>query len=190
MKIGYVRVSTTEQNTARQDAMMQAQGVERVFTDKMSGKNTDRPQLKAMLDFAREGDVVIVESYSRLARSTSDLLNIVEQLNKKGVGFISLHEQFDTTTPQGKLMLTIFAGLAAFEREQMLQRQREGIEQAKERGVYKGRQPISVDADRFAVEVAAWKNGKQTARETMNNLGLKPNTFYRRVKEMEQGAAE
>lgn len=186
MKIGYVRVSTEEQNTARQDAMMKAHGVERVFTDKLSGKNTERPQLKAMMEFSREGDTVIVESYSRLARSTSDLLKIVEQLSKKGVGFISIHEQFDTTTPQGKLMLTIFAGLAAFEREQLLQRQREGIEAAKKRGVYNGRQPISIDEDKFAVEVAAWKDGRQTARETMKHLGLKPNTFYRRVKELEK----
>ena len=184
MKVAYIRVSTEEQNTARQDAMMQEQGVEKVFTEKISGKNMERPQLQAMLDFVREGDVVYVESYSRLARSTSDLLNIVEQLTKKGAGFVSLHENFDTTTPQGRLMLTIFAGLAAFEREQLLQRQREGIAQAKERGAYKGRQPISVDEDSFTREVKAWRAGDQTATAAMKKLGLKPNTVYRRVKEM------
>lgn len=99
MKVAYIRVSTEEQNTARQDAMMQEQGVEKVFTEKISGKNMERPQLQAMLDYVREGDVVYVESYSRLARSTSDLLNIVDQLTKKGAGFVSLHENFDTTTP-------------------------------------------------------------------------------------------
>lgn len=184
MKVAYIRVSTEEQNTARQDAMMQEQGVEKVFTEKISGKNMERPQLQAMFDYVREGDVVYVESYSRLARSTSDLLNIVEQLTKKGAGFVSLHENFDTTTPQGRLMLTIFAGLAAFEREQLLQRQREGIAQAKERGAYKGRQPIIVDEDSFTREVKAWRAGDQTATAAMKKLGLKPNTFYRRVKEM------
>ncbi len=183
VKVAYIRVSTEEQNTARQDAMMKAQGVEKVFTEKISGKNMERPQLQAMLDYVREGDVVFVESYSRLARSTADLLDIVDRLDKKGVGFVSLHENFDTTTPQGRLMVTIFAGLAAFEREQLLQRQREGIAQAKERGAYKGRQPIKVDDEAFTREVAAWKAGKQTARETMQKLGLKPNTFYRRVKD-------
>lgn len=184
MKVAYIRVSTEEQNTARQDAMMKDQGIEKVFTEKISGKNMERPQLQAMLDYVREGDVVYVESYSRLARSTSDLLNIVDQLTKKGAGFVSLHENFDTTTPQGRLMLTIFAGLAAFEREQLLQRQREGIAQAKERGAYKGRQPIAVDEEAFIREVKTWKDGQQTATAAMKKLGLKPNTFYRRVKEL------
>lgn len=194
MKVGYIRVSTQEQNTARQDAMMQ--DCEKIFTEKISGKNTERPQLQAMMQFVREGDTVVVESYSRFSRNTADLLTLVGQLEQKGVGFVSLHEQVDTTTPQGRLVFTIFAGLAQFEREQTLQRQAEGIAAAKARDAerkaaglaaetYKGRQPIAVDSDRFAAEVAAWKDGKQTARQTMERLGLKPNTFYRRVKEYE-----
>ena len=139
MKVGYVRVSTTEQNTARQEDMMKTLGVEKVFIDKCSGKDTDRPQLQQMLEFVREGDNVVVESYSRLARSTRDLLSLLEQLNSKGVKFISVKENFDTSTPQGELMLTIFAGLAQFEREVMLQRQREGILLAQAAGKYKGR---------------------------------------------------
>lgn len=187
-RIAYIRVSTEEQNTARQDAMMK--DCDKVFTEKISGKNTNRPQLQAMMDYVREGDVVIIESYSRLARNTSDLLQLVERLDHKGVGLISLHEQVDTTTPQGRLMLTIFAGLAAFEREQTLQRQAEGIAAAKAEGKYKGRQPIAIDDAAFAREVKAWRAGEQTATAAMNKLGLKPNTFYRRVKEHEQGAAE
>lgn len=184
MKVAYIRVSTEGQNTARQDAMMQ--DCEKVFAEKASGKDANRPQLQAMMQFVREGDVVVVESYSRLARNTADLLNIVEKLDSKGVGLISLHEKIDTTTPQGRFMLTVFAGLAAFEREQTLQRQREGIAEAKKAGKYKGRQPIAVDDTEFAKQYREWKAGRQTATAAMNNLGLKPNTFYRRVKEYEE----
>lgn len=190
MKVAYIRVSTEEQNTARQDSMMQAQGVEKVFTEKISGKNTNRPQLHAMLDFVREGDVVVVESYSRFSRDTSDLLELVGKLEEKGVSFVSLHENVDTTTPQGRLVFTLFAGLAQFEREQTLQRQREGIEEAKKAGKYKGRQPIAVDGAAFEQEYRAWKDGKQTATAAMQKLNLKPNTWYRRVKEYENKAGE
>lgn len=183
-RIAYIRVSTEEQNTARQDAMMK--DCDKVFTEKISGKNTDRPQLKKLMEYVREGDVVVVESYSRFSRNTADLLNLVQQLEKKGVQFISLHENVDTSTPQGKLIFTIFAGLAQFEREQTLQRQREGIEEAKAAGKYKGRQPIRVDETMFEAEVKIMREGKQTARQAMEHLGLKPNTFYRRLKELEK----
>ena len=142
-RIGYCRVSTEEQNTARQEAALA--DCDKVFIDKASGKNTERPQLQAMLGYVREGDVLVVESYSRLSRSTADLLRIVETLKSKGVNFISLKERTDTTTPQGELVMTIFAGIAQFEREQLLQRQREGIAIAKEQGKYKGRQRIAID---------------------------------------------
>lgn len=194
-RIGYIRVSTQEQNTARQDIMMA--DCDKIFAEKISGKNTDRPQLRKLMEYVREGDTVVVESYSRFSRNTKDLLELVEQLQDKGVEFVSLHENVDTSTPQGKLIFTIFAGLAQFEREQTLMRQREGIEAAKEKDAarkaggmepvsYRGRQPIKVDAAKFAAEVEAWKAGKQTARETMERLNMKPNTFYRRVKELEQ----
>ncbi|MEG2650470.1 MAG: recombinase family protein, partial [Eubacterium sp.] len=113
-RIGYIRVSTEEQNEARQEVIMEQLDASKVFIEKLSGKDTNRPQLKAMLDYVREGDTVVVESYSRLARSTKDLLNIVDELSSKGVQFISQKENIDTTTPQGRLMLTIFAGLAQF----------------------------------------------------------------------------
>ncbi len=139
MKIGYIRISTTDQNTARQEVLMMELGVEQVFIDRMSGKNTDRPELKRMMNFVREGDVVIVESISRFARNTKDLLELVDQLTEKQVEFISKKEAIDTTTPTGKFMLTVFGAVAELEREYILQRQKEGIAIAKQNGVYKGR---------------------------------------------------
>ena len=133
MNVAYIRVSTEEQNTARQEEAMKRFDCERIFLEKISGKNTDRPQLKAMLDYVREGDTLIVESYSRLARNTSDLLSIVDRLNEKHVAFKSIKENVDTSTPQGKLMLTIFAGLAQFERECILERQKEAYKKSIEK---------------------------------------------------------
>ena len=163
---------------------------DKVFIDKASGKNTERPQLHAMLDYVWEGEVLVVESYSRLSHSTADLLRIVETLKSKGVNFISLKERTDTTTPQGELVMTIFAGIAQFEREQLLQRQREGIAIAKEQGKYKGRQRIAIDDTAFEKTYAEWKGGRITAVKAMERLGIKPNTFYRRVREYEESRAE
>lgn len=185
MRVGYIRVSTDGQNTARQEIALDGAGVEKRFIEKCSGKDTNRPQLKAMLDFIREDDIVIVESYSRLARGTVDLLKLVEQITGKGAQFISLKENIDTSTPQGRLMMTIFAGLSQFERECMLQRQREGIQEAKKQGKYKGRKPIFVDKSAFETQYRVWKGGQITAKKAMENLGLKPNTFYRKVREYE-----
>lgn len=184
--IKYIRVSTQEQNTARQET--DTAKYDKVFIEKVSGKNTkDRPELAKLMAYVREGDTVTVDSYSRFARSTIDLLKLVDELNKKGVQFRSLKEQTDTTTPQGRLIFTIFAGLAEFEREQMLQRQAEGIAIAKAEGKYRGRQPIKVDIKQFERQYKAWKAGTLTATEAMKNLDLKPNTFYRRVKAYEEG---
>ena len=132
MTIGYIRISTTDQNTARQEVLMKELGAEQVFIDRMSGKNTDRPELKRMMSFVREGDTVIVESISRFARNTKDLLELVERLTKKRVEFVSKKEAIDTSTPTGKFMLTVFGAVAELEREYILQRQREGIAIAKQ----------------------------------------------------------
>ena len=140
MKIGYIRVSTEEQNTVRQETLMEELGVDEIYIDKASGKSSERPQLKKMMQFVRRGDVVIVESISRFARNTKDLLNLIEDLSAKDVTFISKKEAIDTTTPSGKFMLTVFGAVAELEREYILQRQREGIEIAKKQGKYKGRQ--------------------------------------------------
>ena len=133
MKIGYIRISTEEQNEARQEVLMKELKVDQVFIDKTSGKNTERPQLKEMMSFVRKGDTVVVESISRFARNTKDLLSLVEQLSKKQVQFISKKETIDTTTPAGKFMLTVFAAVSELEREYILQRQSEGIAIAKQK---------------------------------------------------------
>ena len=127
MRIGYIRVSTVEQNSIRQEVMMEDFGVDQVFIDRMSGKSADRPALKRMMSFVREGDTVIVESISRFARNTKDLLDLVEQLTAKKVEFISKKEAIDTSTATGKFMLTVFGAVAELEREYILQRQKEGI---------------------------------------------------------------
>ena len=186
MKIFYLRVSTDGQNLDRQRELAKTEKAEKIFEEKISGKDTNRPELQKMLEFCREGDVVCVESISRLARSTRDLLNIIDKLNKKEVGFISYKEAIDTTTPQGRFVLTIFGALAELEREQTLQRQREGIEIAKKQGKYKGKQKLKYDKKKMEELYPIWKKGEITAVIFMNRLNLKPNTFYRRIKEFEK----
>ena len=184
-KIGYIRVSTEHQETARQQEIVGNYGVERIFSEKISGANTDRPQLKAMLDYVREGDTLYVESISRLGRSTKDLLNIIDSLTAKGVTLISNKENIDTNSPTGKFMLTVFAALSQLEREQLKQRQREGIEIAKVQGKYTGRKPIPIDWTKFGQLYGEWKLKKITARDFMKKMNLTANTFYRRVREYE-----
>lgn len=149
MRIAYIRVSTDEQNTARQYEALKQYDIERFFEEKISAKDMNRPELKAMLSFAREGDVVYVEDFSRLARSTKDLLSIVEELKEKRIDLVSLKEKLDSATPQGKLMLTMIGAINEFERENILERQREGIALAKREGKYKGRKPIKIDESKW-----------------------------------------
>ena len=182
MKIGYVRVSTEEQNTARQEIMLRELGVDELFVDRASGKNADRPELNRMMNFVRRGDTVIVESISRFARNTRDLLDLMERLTEKQVEFVSRKEAIDTTTPTGKFMLTVFAAVAELEREYILQRQREGIAIAKQQGKYRGRPPKAYpDFERIA---ARWQKGEITAVQAMKQLGMSKTRFYERVKKM------
>ena len=179
MKIGYVRVSTKEQNTARQEELMKLLEVDRVYIDKMSGKDMERPFLQEMMNFVREGDSVVVESISRFARNTKDLLELTEQLSNKHVQFISQKENIDTDTPAGKFMLTIFGAVAELEREYIRQRQREGIEIAKEKGKYKGRPAKQLDT--FDEIYQQWKSGNITATFASEQLNVSRSTFYRKV---------
>ena len=184
MNVAYERVSTTGQSTLRQDVMMADHAIEKVFVEKISGKDRNRPELQKMLEFVREGDVVIIESISRLARSTRDFLNILDELEKKKVALISLKEQIDTSTPTGRFLVSIFAALAQLEREQILVRQREGVAAQKANGTYTGGRPkVQIDQKKFAATVALWKSGKMTAVQAMKELGLSKATFYRMVKE-------
>lgn len=144
MNIAYVRVSTVEQNDARQVEALEKHNIDKWWTEKVSAKNANRPQLQAMLEFARSGDTIYIHDFSRLARSTADLLKIVEQLTTKGVHLVSNKENIDTSTPTGKLMLTMIGAINEFERTNMLERQREGIAIAKREGKYAGRKAVKV----------------------------------------------
>lgn len=184
MRVGYARVSTKEQNEARQIKAFEEKGIEKIFLDKMSGKDANRPQLKAMLDYIRDVDTVEVESISRLARSTKDLLEIVDRITLKGAKLVIYKENVDTSTEQGKFMLTVFGAMAQLERASILERQAEGIAIAKEQGKYKGKPKMAIDEESLRRECRKWRDGQQTAVEAMRRLNLKPNTFYRRVKEL------
>lgn len=185
MKIGYIRVSTKEQKTDRQDFAFDKLELDKIFSESISGKNINRPELSSMLDFVRDGDILYIESLSRLGRSMKDLVSIVEILNEKNVQLVSLKENIDTTTPQGKLMFHIFASLSEFERETIRQRQKEGIEVAKRKGKFKGRKPIKVNKTRFEELYFRWKDDEITAVEMMRMLKMKKTTFYKKVKEYE-----
>lgn len=144
MRSAYIRVSTIDQNEQRQVEAMQKYNIEKWFIEKVSAKDTNRPKLQELLDFAREGDTIHIHDFSRLARSTKDLLDIVELLNSKGVILVSNKENIDTSTPTGKLMLTMIGAINEFERTNLLERQREGIAIAKREKKYKGRKAVSI----------------------------------------------
>lgn len=184
MNIAYVRVSTIEQNEARQMEALQKYEIEKWFMEKASAKDTNRPELQSMLEFAREGDTVYILDFSRLARSTKDLLELVDQMESKGIKLVSLKESVDSSTPTGKLMLTMIGAIAEFERSNLLERQREGIAIAKAKGKYKGRKQIK-RPENFAEVYDRWKQRDLTGEGAMNLLGLKKNTFYRMLREYE-----
>lgn len=184
LKIGYIRVSTIEQNIKRQEIIMKKLDVEKIFIDKISGKNMERPMLKEMMVFVRSSDIVVVESISRFARNTRDLLELVDQLVAKGVQFVSIKEKIDTSTPSGKFMLTVFGAVAQLERDYILQRQKEGIAIAKANGKYHGRKKLQ--NDRFDEIYEKWKNKEITGVQAMRLLNFSKTTFYRRVREMKE----
>lgn len=185
--VGYVRVSTVEQNEGRQIAALKPHQVGKWFVDKCSGKNTDRPQFKAMLGYIREGDTVYIEDFSRLSRSVADLLHIIDEMQGRGVRLVSLKEHLDTSTPQGRLMLTVIGAINEFERANILERQAEGIAIAKAKGnVYKGRKRVQKPAA-WAEVYEAYHTRQMTAAEAMKRLELKRNTFYNFVKQEAEG---
>lgn len=184
MRLAYVRVSTVDQCEDRQKESLKAYNIEKWFEEKVSAKDTNRPQLQALLDFAREGDTIYVHDFSRLARSTKDLLDIIEKCTDKGITVFSTKEQFDTSTPTGKLMLTMIGAINEFERANILERQREGIALARMKGKYAGRKKIKRPKD-FEIVYKEWKCRNITGREAMRQLGLKRTKFYEFIREYE-----
>ena len=190
MRVGYIRVSTVEQHEDRQvKDLTENAKVSKVFMDKLSGKDTNRPQLNAMLDYVREGDTVVVSEYSRLARSTKDLLNIIDTLENKGVTVISMKEKLDTSTPDGEFMLTVLAGVATLERKLMLQRQREGIAIAKANGKYKGRQSKQKPDDWESLK-AMYMSRQITVSEIAKRCDVSRPIVYKWLKETPAGTPE
>lgn len=178
----YIRVSTEEQNYESQMEAMKDLEFSKVFTEKRSAKDTNRPEFQNMLDYVREGDTVYVKDFSRLARSTKDLLNIIDILENKKVKLISIKEKLDTSTPAGKLMVTMLGAIYEFERANLLERQKDGIAVAKKEGKYKGRKKIQ-KPDNWHEVYSDWSCRKITAKKACELLKLKTNTFYNFVKE-------
>lgn len=183
MKVFYIRVSTVNQNEARQLEQAKEITADKVFIDKASGKNTDRKAFKEMMNFVREGDEVIVSDISRLGRNTKDVLLTIEELNSRGVAFRSIKEAVNTDTAQGRFFLQIVSALAELERETIRERQAEGIAIAKANGVYKGRKALDLDTDEFRRYAKDWREGRRTAVECMKHFNISSPTWYRKIKE-------
>lgn len=183
--VAYIRVSTVEQNEERQLKALEDKSIDKFYIEKVSGKDTNRPKLKEMLDYVRYGDTIYVLDFSRLARNVKDLLDIVELLQSKGVNLISIKENLDLSTSIGKFQLTMLGAIYEFERELIKERQAEGIAIAKAKGKYKGRKKIDYPCNWEEIYIS-WKQRELTATKAMKELGLKKNTFYKLIKEYEE----
>ena len=182
-RIAYVRVSTLDQSEERQREALEKYEIDKWFIEKASGRDMNRPKLQEMLNYIREDDIVYVEEFSRLGRTTADLLAIVKRIEDEGAKFISLKENFDTKTPIGKLQMTMMAAIAQFEREMILERQREGIAIAKKAGKYKGRKTIKIpDIEKYYAE---YMSRKDTKVGISKKLGISRNTLDKLFKEYE-----
>lgn len=184
MQIAYIRVSSIDQNEQRQIDAMQRYNIEKWFIEKVSGKDTNRSKLKEMLEFAREGDTIHIHDFSRLARSTKDLLDIVEFLNSKGVILVSNKENIDTGTPTGKLMLTMIGAINEFERTNLLERQREGIAIAKREKKYKGRKALTIP--NFEEHYKRYLKREINKSELAKELKISRPTLDKLIKEYQQ----
>ena len=183
MKVAYVRVSTVEQNETRQIEALEKHGIEKWYIEKVSGKDTNRPKLQEMLDYVREGDTIYIHDFSRLARSTKDLLEIVELLTQKKVRLVSNKENIDSSTPTGKLMLTMIGAIAEFERQNLLERQREGIEIAKREGKFKGGQVKKIDETEFMRAYQEYQARKITKKQMAEKLHISRPTLDKLISE-------
>ena len=179
---GYARVSTGDQNLDRQIDALEKYGVDIIYNEKMTGTKRDRPELAKLLDRMTEGDTVVVESLSRLGRSTKDLIELTELFEKRGVHLVSLKESIDTSTSTGKLLFTLMSAIAQFERDVIADRTREGLRSARARGRTGGRPRTDNDAVQKAIKL--YRTGQYTIREIEELTGVKKSTLYRRLKEM------
>ena len=180
--IGYARVSTQDQNLDRQIDALNAYGIDRLYTEKMTGTKKSRPELDAMLGRLEAGDTVVIESLSRLGRSTKDLLTLMDIFKEKNVKLVSLKENIDTSTSTGKLLATVLSALAQFERDVIVERTNEGLVAARARGRKGGRPRVPEVKIQQALKL--YKTQQYTMREIENLTGVKPATLYRRLKEL------
>ena len=182
MKIGYARVSTQDQNLDRQIDNLKAAGCERIYQEKMTGTRSDRPEFRLMLQVLRPGDVLVTDSFSRLSRSTKDLLALVDHLNSSGVHLVSLKENLDTTTATGKLMLTMLSALSQFERDLIAERTLDGLKAARARGRKGGRPTLGSEKDRKQA-MAMYQTNVMTNREIADRFGVSVSTLNRWIRE-------
>lgn len=183
-KIGYARVSTADQNLERQLDMLRQYGADPIFQEKMTGAKRDRPELNRMLAHIAQGDTVVIESLSRLGRSTKDLIELVELLKEKGVELVSLKEQIDTSTPTGKLLFTLMSALAQFERDVIAERTKEGLKAARARGRCGGRPKC--DPRKVQQAIKLYHTGQHTVKEIEELTGVKKATLYRELRSVEK----
>lgn len=186
MKIGYARVSTQDQNLDRQLDNLRAAGCERIFNEKMTGTKSDRPELRTMLLTLRSGDILVIDSFSRLSRSTKDLLDLVEKLTDMGVHLVSLKENLDTTTATGKLMLTMLSALSQFERDLIAERTVDGLKAARARGRCGGRPRIGSDKDRQQA-LAMYDANVMSNAEIAAHFNVSQSTLSRWIRSRKQG---
>lgn len=186
MNVAYIRVSSKDQNLARQRAALEEYKIEKWFPDKASAKDTERPKLKEMLEFVREGDTVYIVSFDRLARSVADLLQLTDYLKKKNVHLVSVKERIDSSTTNGRLMLTVVGAIAEFERAIIRERQAEGIALAKAKGIYAGRKHKKINQELFEECYQEWLKRRLTLVDLAKKLDISRSTAYRLIHQRQQ----
>lgn len=186
MNIGYVRVSTEEQNEQRQIEGLEKYKIEKWFIEKVSAKDMNRPKLKELIDFAREGDTVYIHDFSRIARSTRDLLALIDTFNEKGIFLVSNKENIDTATPTGKLLVTMIGAINEFERQNMLERQKEGIAIAKRAGKFKGRKRTTINSDNFRIQYERYMKREINKKELAKVLNISRPTLDKYIAEYKE----
>lgn len=188
MKFGYARVSTTDQNLEMQISALEKYGVDKIFSDKATGKNTQRKEFSKLLEQLRKGDILVIFSLSRLGRKTKDLIELVEKFNVEGINLISLKESIDTTSPMGRAMIGMISIFAELERELITERVKEGVKNARARGRLGGRPRIN--SEKVKEALALYHTEHYSVQEILNKTGVSKATLYRRLSELEAKNAD